>query len=97
MDEWSEGMNLVNWRDGQVGAFDLPNDGGFEPHVRDVLLLITILEVGLGLRDLVGLELLGELLELLVGEASANLGDGLERLGVGIVAGQEEATIDTCE
>lgn len=85
----------MDGRDGEVGAFDLPDNGGLKPDVGDVLLLVAELEVGLGLGDLVGLELLGELLELLVGETGADLGDGLEGLGVGVVAGEEETAVDT--
>ena len=59
---------LVHRRDGEVGALDLPHGAGLKPDVGDVLLLVTVLEVALGLGDLLRLELLRKLFELLVGE-----------------------------
>lgn len=90
------GRGPVPGTERQIGGLDLPDEAGLEPDVRLVLVAGRVGVEGFRAVDgVLGLaELSVELFEDGVGEAGADVADGLERLGGGVVAGEEEGAVD---
>lgn len=81
----------INRTEGEVGSEDLPDDLGLEP---DVGLCAADLDVAARpARELERVQLVVELLQELLAEASADLADRLVVLAVGVVACEQERAV----
>lgn len=85
---------LVPRAERQVSRLDLPDVLRLEPDVGLVLAAGRVRVEGLGAVDGDGGELRVQLLEDLLREAGADVADRLVSVGVGVVAGQEEGSVD---
>lgn len=85
---------LVARAEGQVSRFDLPDVAGLEPDVGLVLRSRGVGVEGFGALDNDFRELGVEVLEDLLGEAGADVANCFVGVGEGVVAGEEEGTVD---
>ena len=90
------GCSPVSGAERQIRRLDLPDEAGFEPDVRLILVAGRVGVEGFrSVDDVIGLAELGvELFEDGVGEAGADVADGFKGLGGGVVAGEKEGAVD---